>query len=435
VGYVRIQPSSGNNTPTGLAIFSLKQGQTLLSEATVPAVPLILSGQTFAEVSGAINTGVAIANPGGDDAIVQFSFVDSGRGVPTQFGSVTVPARSQLARFLNELPFGMATPLQGTLILQSSVPVGIVALRGYSNERGEFLVTTLPVVDTSSPVSTDPAYLAHFAIGGGWSTEIVLMGRTDDTATGSVEFRDSAGKPVNVKSGQTATSFSYSLTQKSSTKFLIASATGDLVIGSVRVVPTGGTVTPVAVAVFSYTRNNVRVSEAGLVGIRGSRFRTYIEYSGIAGMTGSIQPGLAIANTGTDTATVSLDLTRLDGTSTGLTATVTVPGSGQVAKFVNELFPTLAAPFQGILRVSTTSSITLIGLRGRYNERNDFLITTVPASDESAATTSAEFSFPHLADSGGYTTQFVLFGSSGQASSGNLRLFTAGGQPLPLDLR
>jgi hypothetical protein len=73
----------------------------------------------------------------------------------------------------------------------------------------------------------------------------------------------------------------------------------------------------------------------------------------------------------------------------------------------------------------------VIGLRARYNERSDFLITTTPASNEAAPPSTATLFFPHIVDSGGYTTQFILFsGNAGQSSSGVMRLFSQSGAPL-----
>jgi hypothetical protein len=78
----------------------------------------------------------------------------------------------------------------------------------------------------------------------------------------------------------------------------------------------------------------------------------------------------------------------------------------------------------------------VVGLRGRYNERDDFLITTTQPSDETRAASISDQYFPHLADGGGYTTQFILFnGSSDQSSSGLLRFFTQSGQSLNLTVR
>ena len=85
-------------------------------------------------------------------------------------------------------------------------------------------------------------------------------------------------------------------------------------------------------------------------------------------------------------------------------------------------------PFQGVLRVSSTALISVLGLRGRYNERGDFLITTTPPSNEAAARPTAGLYFPHIVDWEGYTTQFVLFSNqAGQSSSGTLRFFSQSG--------
>src|SRR6185295_11447859 len=112
-------------------------------------------------------------------------------------------------------------------------------------------------------------------------------------------------------------------------------------------------------AEFSYRRNNVTVSVAGLTGIVGKRFRTYVEGSGVPETNGSIQSGLAIGNVNAQPTTVDLQLFRMDGTDTGLTTTVNLAANGQVARFLNQLFPTVPATFQGFLRATTTGSITM----------------------------------------------------------------------------
>jgi hypothetical protein len=193
--------------------------------------------------------------------------------------------------------------------------------------------------------------------------------------------------------------------------------------------------------IFAFRNANVTVSEAGVPARRtGSAFRIYAESSGIAGTVGSIQTGVAIANSSANAATVNFELSTLAGVSTGLTGAVTVPANGQIAMFLNQI-PGLTAlpnPINGVLRASTSSpgGVSMVGLRGRYNERGDFLITTTQPSDESTAATPAELFFPHFADGGGYTTQFILFnGSTDQASSGSLRFFNQSGQTLSLTVR
>ena len=147
-----------------------------------------------------------------------------------------------------------------------------------------------------------------------------------------------------------------------------------------------------------------------------------------------------MVNVSNTPATVNFELTTLDGASTGLTGVIAVPAGGQSAVFLNQIqgFESLAAPFQGVLRVTTPSSggISMIGLRGRYNERGDFLITTTAPVLENTAATSAELLFPHFVDGAGYVTQFILFsGYAGQTSSGVIQYFSQGGQPLALRIQ
>ena len=131
---------------------------------------------------------------------------------------------------------------------------------------------------------------------------------------------------------------------------------------------------------------------------------------------------------------VTFELTSLTGVSTGLQGSVTVPPQGQVALFLSQIpgFQSLPSPFQGILRISTNSAsgISIMGIRGRYNERGDFLITAIPPMSEAATASSAEIVLPQWAIGGGYSTQFVLSGLPGQTSAGELRFFSPTGQPL-----
>jgi len=147
------------------------------------------------------------------------------------------------------------------------------------------------------------------------------------------------------------------------------------------------------------------VSEAGVPTNHGTAFRAYVESSGTPGTTGNIQSGIAITNTSSNQSNVSLELFHLDGRAAGFTSQLTIPGNGQTAKFLAELFPTLPQPFNGLLRISTASSVlSVIGIRGRYNERNDFLITTTPPAIETDPPSVRELIFPHLVDGGGYSS-------------------------------
>jgi hypothetical protein len=452
VGYARILPTNGSATPSGVAIFGFRQNGTLVSEAAVPASPLIQSGRIYAEIGGAVNTGLAIANPNNQSATVSFFFTDA-IGTDQLAGTTTIAANGQTAAFLNQSPFFNSSSSQvdlstmRTFTFSSNFPIGVVALRGLTNERSEFLITTLPVTSLDQPsTSTSSVAFPHFADGGGWKTRVILVNPTDATLTGSMQFfsQGSAATPggaiVLTANGTTSDTFNYSIPPRSSYK-LETSATGaNVLVGSVRVTPATGNLAPSGLVVFSFKSNGITVSEAGVAAMPSSfAFRLYAEASGNfnAGAVGSIQTGFAISNPSASSTTVNFELTTLDGVSTGLTGSAAVPASGQIAMFLSQIqgLANLPNPFRGVLRI-TGGTVNVTGLRGRYNERGDFLITTTAPINEAVPPTTSEMIFPHLVDGGGYTTQFVLFSSSvGQTSTGVLRFFSQSGEAITMTLQ
>jgi hypothetical protein len=198
--------------------------------------------------------------------------------------------------------------------------------------------------------------------------------------------------------------------------------------------------TPSGLLVFSFERDGITISEAGVLALpEASVFRLYAEASGPfnSGEPGSIQSGFAISNAGNVPATIKLELLGLDGVPTGLSASRTVPAMGQMSLFLNQIpgFENLRTPFRGFLRISGPS-VGVTGLRARYNERGDFLFTSTPPTAENTPRSSGDLIFPHFADGGGYTTQFILYGGSvGQHSNGAISFVGQDGESLPLSLR
>jgi hypothetical protein len=433
VGYGRVTPNAGTTTPQGVAIFGLRSNNVLISEAAVPATPAILTGRFYAEVGGAIRTGVAMANPNNQAVTLSF-YVTNNNGSVMQ-GSTTIPANNQIAAFLDQAPFNAGTGFNGTFSFTASAPVAVVALRGHTNERGEFLITTLPVVDLSAAPTSGTVVFPHFADGGGWTTQVVLVNATDNPLSGSLQFVAQSGQNLGSAS-------SYTIAPRGSFTLPTSGTASTVQVGSVLVTPSAGSSAPSGVAVFSLRNNGITVTESGVPAITsvGTAFRLYAESSGFfANATiGSFQTGLAVVNLSSNAATVNFDLTNLNGTSASPTGSISLPANGQAATFLDQIpgLATLPNPFEGVLRVSSSSPIAVIGLRGRYNERSDFLITTTPSTNESTPASTSDLFFPHFADGGGYTTQFILFnGSADQPSSGVIRFFTQSGQILSLSLR
>jgi predicted outer membrane repeat protein len=441
-GYGKIQANILSTTPSGLAIFGFRQNNVLVTEAAVPATAPILAGRIYAEIGESLNTGVAIANPSSAPATVSFYFT----GANGTFGSgnFVIPANGQIAGFLDQAPFNGPKPLTGSFTFSSSSRVAAVALRGFNNERGESLLTALPVSDLSvTPAAGSIQIFPHFADGGGWRTEIALVNPTDSTLTGTIVFKDPSGTGLTMTvDGRTDSGFVYSIPPRMSQKLATAGSAEVVLSGSMTILPAPESVPPVGLAIFSFRRQGgITVSQAGVAAMNSARaYRLYGEAAGDFdnGAAGSMQTAVAIVNNSNATSAVTVELFRLDGSPVGRSGTLVVPAGGQTAKFLSQIpgFESLALPFQGVVRVSSLSAIALIGLRVRYNERSDFLITTTPPVDESATTTNTELVFPHFVQGGGYTTQFILFsGSAGQQSSGALRFVSQSGEALNVTLR
>jgi hypothetical protein len=445
VGYGRVLPDIGNSAPAGLAIFGLRQNGILVTEATVPASPAISVGRLYAEIGGGVNTGLALVNPNDVDVTLTFYFTDE-NGQRMSEGSTVIGPHAQFAKFLDQSPFNAATPTQGTLTFTASAPVAATALRGFVNERAEFLITTLPVANVSLEVSSEMVLFPHFADGGGWTTQFALMNPTDGTMAGRLEFYGADGGPAEVTiDNRTATSFDYIMPPRSS-RSLRTTGGPNVKVGSVRMIPTFGATfgarVPTAVGIFRFRTNGITVTEAGVPAVQMSTaYRTYVAAAGNfnAGDTGSMQTGIAIANSTNTTATVQLELLTLKGAATGLTATLTVPPNAQVAKFLGQIdgFTALPVPFEGVLRMSsTTPGLSMVGLRGRYNERQEFLITAIQPIVEGVIPPNVPVFFPQIADGGGYSTQFVLINATGDNPVyGSVQFYTQSGGNLSLALR
>ena len=75
-------------------------------------------------------------------------------------------------------------------------------------------------------------------------------------------------------------------------------------------------------------------------------------------------------------------------------------------------FHNLQIPFVGLLRISG-APVAVAGLKGRVNERGDFLLTPMPVFAQPALTSSLEV-FSFFADGAGYATQSIVFGPFGE---------------------
>ncbi len=205
--------------------------------------------------------------------------------------------------------------------------------------------------------------------------------------------------------------------------------------------------TPYGTAVFGLSQNGVVVSEAGVPAsppATESRifidFRTQVrahsnEYQG----TVEINTGLAVVNTGSETAQVNFTLHNSTGT-------VIAGGSGSLeagahfAKFINQLkdiAPSFLLPADfasavkfGTLDLSSDQPLSVLALRLTTNQRGEALLTTTPAADLTRQTASEPQYLPQFVDGQGATSSLILVNPTADVVTGTVRLYDRDGAPL-----
>jgi hypothetical protein len=438
VGYAKIAVSSGS-TPYGTAVFSYKEGGVTVSEAGVPASPPTASARILIDYRSSvnavparsdagivsINTGIAVVNYGTAIANVTYTLRNaSGSTIATGHG--TIAEGRHISCFIDQLkeaaasdfnlPADFQTAIQfGALDIASDQPLSVLALRGTTNQRQQFIVSTTPVADLTNTPSGSPMYFAQFADGGGYTTSLFLMNTSTANETGILQIMDNNGAAlvVNQVGGTSESSFRYSIPPNGIVHFQTDGSPGDSNVGWVQLAPDSGTSTPVGSGVFEYNPVNVLLTETGVPSSSSTTHaRIYVDRSG------NHNTGLAIANINGTLANITINAYQTDGvTAAGTTnGSMSLSAYGHNAKFADQLIAELPDGFTGILDVSSTTPFAALTVRSLYNENKDYLMTTFPVADVNQRAPSP-IVFPQIADGGGYATQFILLSTGGAAST------------------
>ena len=269
----------------------------VVSETSVPLSPLVQSGRMYVEMNGPVSTGVAFANPNKQDAVISFYFTDiHNNALGYREGTFILGANCQMSGFLNQAPFNLPDNAEGTFTFTSSIGVSMVALRGFTNERNVFLMSTLPVPTLDTTNASPLAVLPHFAAGGGWTTKLVLVNPTDAVLSGNAQFFSpaigySAVSPLTLTVNDVPMSgFNYSIPARGVFAVTLNSADGNLASGSIRISASNGSIAPSGLAIFSLMNNGVTVSEASVpISPPAFALRVYARVPRCAGRGGIVQ--------------------------------------------------------------------------------------------------------------------------------------------------
>jgi enterochelin esterase-like enzyme len=441
-GYAKLVTDSGT-APYGTAVFIYKQNRVTISEAGVPASPPTTHARVFIDyrsnVSGIpsradsgtvdVNTGIAVVNTGHNTANITYTLLGPDGSTLTA-GRGTLAVGKHFAKFINYLNeeaagFVLPADLQfASLDILSDQPLSVLALRGTTNQRKDFLITTTPVADLTLPLENTPAFFPQFVDGGGYTTALILMNTSGSRETGQLEIRDKDGNPlaVNQVGGTNDSSFNYLIEPGGIFRFQTDGFPVGTNAGWVRLTPDAGTPTPVSSGVFGYNPNDVLLSESGIPATNATTHaRVYVDLSG------NHNTGVALANVSAVGSNITINAYEEDGVTPAGTGKPPIPLSadGYTAGFANGFVEDLPSGFTGVLDISSPVSFAALTLRSLDNERGDFLMTTFPVADATRPAPSP-IVFPQIVDGGGYVSQFILL-SPQSASDTSLILYDESG--------
>ncbi len=209
-GYATVTVEEGSGSPAGTAIFQFREpGGNLVSEAGVGAGLTTTLARIFVD-NVDTQTGVAVASPGNPSAEVTFRLLDlTGR----QLGVVRriLPEAGHLAVFADELFPDLTDRLTGVLEIASEVPFMPITLKLTVNERGDLILTTLPVADLTRPRPTGLLVFPQVGFGLGFTPRFILINADlENGAVGDLRLTQSSGIPLTTDlGGGTGSQFAY----------------------------------------------------------------------------------------------------------------------------------------------------------------------------------------------------------------------------------
>jgi len=455
-GWASADSLNGTDRFGGLEMIEYRQLGITQSQTGVLAPPPRQSGRFLGEISDKARTLMAIANPNDQDVAVDVFLTDE-NGSSTDPVTIFIAANGQTATFLSEAPVSLATNTKRTVNFNASLPVFVTAIRFFTNERNDSILSAIPIADSITDVD-QRVVIPHFADGVGWRTRIVLVNNSDDELRGEVRFL-SPGSPTDAPQGVVvgtdlgdASVFEYHIQPRSYFVLQTNGAAADLSIGSVQIVPFAGFRAPAAHAVLA----NLVVDDAASAAAGDIRSNTIFEaslegqlptanmrfYAEAVGDFDALKPRstrtvLAIANPTDAPQTVQLEVMSFDNVRLGLSSPLTIPANGQFAGYLVQIpgLEGLPVPFKGVVRLSVLSGTGVTGASFRIlrNERLDYLVTGTGPLNENAGMVG-RLIFPYVTDSTGYTTNLILINPpAAQQSAGLVHFWAADGSALQID--
>jgi hypothetical protein len=220
--------------------------------------------------------------------------------------------------------------------------------------------------------------------------------------------------------------------------------------GYVILTPDPNTTAPTPQVTFGMVNSGLVQSQAGMFpGPMTTDASLYVEV--VPGIGRNL--GVALANPGSMTNTITLTMRDAGGTAAGAPITLSLQPQQQIAKFANELFSSsvIGAGFRGSLEAQSSTPFAVLGLRFSGTDFSTFPLlmnttsTGVPSRTLTSGSTAnaplagtvggnAGVTLPQFAMGGGWGTQIAIINNTSNSMSGRIDVFDASGNPMAVRL-
>ncbi len=200
---------------------------------------------------------------------------------------------------------------------------------------------------------------------------------------------------------------------------------------------------PYGTAVFSFTQNDVVVSEVGVpASPPTTSARIFVDFrSQVQPGIGTIDifTGLAAVNRGTGTAQITFTLRDASGTTIA-TGIITLAQNAHFAKFLHQFAPDFVLPedFEqsglASLEITSDQPLSILALRLTTNQRGDLLLTSTPIADLTQPATTESLFYPQVTDGGGYVMTLIFLNTSDALETGMIEFFDGMGAPMMVQI-
>ena len=409
--FLLIAPQATSAPSLEMAVMEYRYTSMRVSDAVFTSVPAIRNGRIHALMQESPNTGIAIANPNSEPVVINFNFADAA-GATVYTSQLSLPPGGKSSTFIDESPLRpqSSTDLNSirSFSFSASAPVAAAAVRILTNERKDFVMTSIPIADLNQAEAS--LTFPFYADGAGWQSEIQLVNTTSSTLYGTVQLYPSL-------KGSGA-DFVYAIPPHAAVSLQTPGLASETATGWVQVVPEPDTPSPAGSLILLNKTNGVTTSMGTVVSTPASSFyHVYVETSGgHQGEPGSVQTTLTVANPTSGPASVSLEVLTMDWQSTERRRTVTIGAHDKVTLTLNQITGMEdVTPFKGIVRIGG-DPVTAAGFLARYSDFGQVVVTSLPAIGISMGPSASENRYLFTAEGGGFFTDLKDVKSLGHLS-------------------